>query len=362
MTIRNNGPSNATGVVVTDPLPPQVTFGTATTSKGTTTFTNGSLKATIGNLAVGEVVTITVSTTIKPGTTGTILNVATVKGNQTETNLANNQDDEPTPVNSLVDLAIDKSDDIDPVTAGGVLTYTLVVSNNGPSVATGVVAADTLPTNIKLLTVATTKGTYTISGRNVAIAMGNLAVGEQQRVTIRVLVDKSFVGTLLNRSKVDGNEIETTYDNNRDDEPTRVEPLPSSIGGFVYADADNDGVFDATEKPIAGVLITLTGTDDLGAVTFTAKTDAKGAYLFTNLRPGKYSIKEGTVLGKFLDGKDTVGSPTLGTTLSNDLFSNITLPPTPRPATTTSANGRTFQTSRRAILIRRSTSGGSSGG
>ena len=43
------------------------------------------------------------------------------------------------------DLSITKTDSVDPVTAGTDLTYTLVVSNGGPSSATSVVATDPVP-------------------------------------------------------------------------------------------------------------------------------------------------------------------------------------------------------------------------
>ena len=41
--------------------------------------------------------------------------------------------------------------------------------------------------------------------------------------------------------------------------------LPSSLAGFVYVDADNDGVKDTGEQPLTNTKITLTGTDDFGA-------------------------------------------------------------------------------------------------
>ncbi|MDZ4780472.1 MAG: SdrD B-like domain-containing protein, partial [Planctomycetia bacterium] len=102
------------------------------------------------------------------------------------------------------------------------------------------------------------------------------------------------------------------------------EILASSIAGFVYVDADNDGVFDPGEAPIPNTTITLTGTDDLGnAINLVDSTDAAGAYQFTNLRPGNYTLTETQPAG-FLDGKDTIGTP--GGTTANDVFSNIVLP------------------------------------
>ena len=95
---------------------------------------------------------------------------------------------------------------------------------------------------------------------------------------------------------------------------------PASLSGNVYMDADNDGIFDANETGIGGVTITLTGTDDLGPVSLTLMTDGTGAYSFTNLRPGTYTITE-TQPGAYFDGIDTIGTP--GGTPGNDVFSAI---------------------------------------
>ena len=101
------------------------------------------------------------------------------------------------------------------------------------------------------------------------------------------------------------------------------ELLPSSLAGFVYVDANNNGSMDSGETPIAGVMITLTGTDDLGnSVSQSTNTDATGAYSFGDLRPGTYTLTETQPAG-YLDGKDTIGTP--GGTTSNDEFSNIVL-------------------------------------
>ncbi|HUH56329.1 MAG TPA: SdrD B-like domain-containing protein [Rhodanobacter sp.] len=69
---------------------------------------------------------------------------------------------------------------------------------------------------------------------------------------------------------------------------------PTGLSGVVYVDANRDGLHDAAETAgVAGVTITLSGTDDLGApVSLTTTTDAAGAYHFDNLRPGTYQIVE----------------------------------------------------------------------
>ncbi len=96
-----------------------------------------------------------------------------------------------------------------------------------------------------------------------------------------------------------------------------------SLAGRAYFDANANGSFDAGDAGLAGVFITLTGTDDLGrAVSLTTVTDAAGNYRFAGLRPGTYTLTETQPLD-YADGADTVGS--LGGDLANDMFSNIVL-------------------------------------
>lgn len=98
---------------------------------------------------------------------------------------------------------------------------------------------------------------------------------------------------------------------------------PSSLAGFVYLDANNDGVKDSGEQPLANVKITLTGADDFGAaVNRETTTDATGAYKFENLAPGNYKLKQTQPTGSInnlpiTDGQDTIGSQG-GTVSAND--------------------------------------------
>jgi hypothetical protein len=83
---------------------------------------------------------------------------------------------------------------------------------------------------------------------------------------------------------------------------------PSSLSGIVWEDFNNDGQVDFGEKGIAGVTITLTGTDDLGnPVTLTQTTDADGTYVFLGLRPGTYKVTETPPAG-YLQGIDSIGT------------------------------------------------------
>jgi uncharacterized repeat protein (TIGR01451 family) len=85
----------------------------------------------------------------------------------------------------------------------------------------------------------------------------------------------------------------------------------AAVSGFVYTDPNVNGQFEPQlgEKGIGGVTVTLTGTDVSGnSVTKTTTTDATGAYAFTGLVPGNYTITESAPYGFYLHTLDTPGS------------------------------------------------------
>jgi hypothetical protein len=97
---------------------------------------------------------------------------------------------------------------------------------------------------------------------------------------------------------------------------------PASLSGLVFEDLNNDGQVDLGEAGIAGVSLSLSGTDDLGhAVSRSAKTDGSGTYLFADLRPGDYTITEGQPTG-YTQGSNSVGTAG-GTTASDQFFLHL---------------------------------------
>lgn len=97
------------------------------------------------------------------------------------------------------------------------------------------------------------------------------------------------------------------------------EQLPGSIAGVVFADLDFDCVLDANESTLAGVKLEL--LDTTGAVIASTLTDASGKYSFTNLRPGKYTVRETQPLGYFQGGQ--VAPKTGGDASQDDLIRQI---------------------------------------
>jgi large repetitive protein len=82
----------------------------------------------------------------------------------------------------------------------------------------------------------------------------------------------------------------------------------AGLSGSVYVDSNNNGIKDTGEAPIAGVVITVTGTTESGTpVSVTATTDGSGIYSFPTLLPGTYTVTE-TQPVQWGDGIDTVGT------------------------------------------------------
>src|SRR5690606_13997872 len=62
----------------------------------------------------------------------------------------------------------------------------------------------------------------------------------------------------------------------------------ASLGDYVWDDLDADGVQEAGEPPVAGVLVTL--FNGAGTQLATDTTDVTGLYRFENLVPGDYYV------------------------------------------------------------------------
>ena len=150
ITVTNNGPSTAVGVVVTDTLPLGLSFVSVTASQGTCNHGqpgDGDLRCGLGNLAAGGVATIDVLVHVAPDVPpGTVLfNEVSVSSDTPDPNNGDNRESVATLVSASADLEITKSDSPDPVVAGNSLTYTVTVTNLGPSTAQDVVITDALP-------------------------------------------------------------------------------------------------------------------------------------------------------------------------------------------------------------------------
>jgi uncharacterized repeat protein (TIGR01451 family) len=236
----NNGPSAATGVTVSDPLPASLTFVSATSSQGTVNYGGGTLTVSLGSLANGASATVNVVTTVATSATGTVTNVATISGNETDPNLANNTSTVTTTITAPVkpvdypDLAIVKTATPSPVSVGANLTYTLTVSNNSLTADTGVTVSDPLPAGVTFVSATASQGTAGINGSTTQASLGSMAANATATVTIVVNVTSSAGSTITNTATVAGDLPEATLSNNTSMVVTPVIPATFSKAMFVH--------------------------------------------------------------------------------------------------------------------------------
>ncbi|MCE9552454.1 MAG: DUF11 domain-containing protein [Planctomycetes bacterium] len=101
---------------------------------------------------------------------------------------------------STADLAIDKNDSVDPIAEGAQLTYTMTVTNNGPSPATNVIVTDPLPAGLTYVSSTASQGNTNANGTTVTAALGTIANGSSATVTIVATVNAGTGGSQLSNT------------------------------------------------------------------------------------------------------------------------------------------------------------------
>ncbi len=148
----------ATGVVITDTLPANTTFVSAsnggTFANGVVTFPSFALN---GNSTAIRTVTVAVAASVPAGVTS-LSNVASITDDGLhgpDSNPSNNTFTLSTPIcttSNPPDLAITKSVSVPCATLGANLVYTLTASTLNAVSATGIIVTDTLPANTTYVT------------------------------------------------------------------------------------------------------------------------------------------------------------------------------------------------------------------
>jgi LPXTG-site transpeptidase (sortase) family protein len=187
ITATNNGPSDATGVHVTDLLPPGLTFVSASSGA----YTQGSGVWIVGNLANGGSSTLMITATVT-GTTA-VVNTATKSAETEPDPVGGNNSASVTVTGQAADIAITKTVTSSTPNVGGQVTFTVTALNNGPSTATGVVVTDLLPGSLTFVT--STPGLPAYTPGTGAWNVGTLANGASATLTITVTVTSTTPAT-----------------------------------------------------------------------------------------------------------------------------------------------------------------------
>jgi uncharacterized repeat protein (TIGR01451 family) len=225
ITVKNNGPADATTVQLADTLPAGVTFESATPLQGTCSEATGTVTCSLDPLPNAQ--SATVQITVRPQSADTITNQASVSSTDPDPNPADNSASTQTTVSPVADLAITATAVPDPVVAGEFLTYTLVVENRGPSEAAAVSVTDTLPTDVAF---AEASNSCLEFNGTVTCKVGALASG--QSATLNMTVRPQSAGSIVNEARVSSSVMDPVAANDTATVQTTVSssPLPPAAG------------------------------------------------------------------------------------------------------------------------------------
>ena len=215
ITVTNFGPSSATNVVVSDPLPVGTAFVSAIPMQGAVTNQAGVIVWSVGAMAKDAAATLTLVLQAT-NTSGTITNSVT---GTTATPDPNSEDNTASVVSTVVaptaDLALGLVDSPDPVATGYNLTYSLTVTNLGPATAPGVMVVETLPPTVSFVSASPSNyATNTVAGRLVVTFFNLGNVASNQQVEAMIVVKPTAAGTLINSATCSSGVIDPRKANN----------------------------------------------------------------------------------------------------------------------------------------------------
>jgi len=210
-------------VVVTDTLPAGVSSSFISTS-GCTNDPTGVPACNLDPIPAGAYAEYTITVAVVSSTLGVITNNVSVATSSTESDDTNNSAIQETTVIAEADLSITKMDSSDPFVSGNnyMLTYTIEVSNAGPSDATNVVVTDTLP--------AAVRSHYTTGCLNDPngvpdCQLGIIPAGGLASYTITVGLPR-YGGVISNSVSVSSDASDPVGGNDSVEELTEVIPIP----------------------------------------------------------------------------------------------------------------------------------------
>ena len=306
LTVENLGPATASNVVLVDTLPAEMTYvsddsGCDTSGLPTISCALGALNA--GSSAVVEVVA-DVSGSALDG--DSFINSASASSDSPDPNLSNNGADltldVEDPVVPSVDMTVDKTASDSQPAAGGLLTYTVEVINDGPSTASNVTVVDTIPAGMTY--VSDTASCDTSGLPTITCSIGTVEDDTSTSFEFVVALDPSITNgqSIENTAVVSTTSNEPDTSNNTDAVAVSVQrisdlrldktvaPNPVTVGSqAVYTlRVDNLGPSDADAATVVDTLpagltyvADSAGCDTSGLPTLTCGLGAIGANQFT---------------------------------------------------------------------------------
>jgi uncharacterized repeat protein (TIGR01451 family) len=232
--VTNFGPSHANNVSVSQVLPGSVVFVSGSSSQGAVVQNNGIVTANLGPMSAGA--TASISVVVLPAAAGVFSSTASVSSDQPDFNPVNNSTTFISHINPpTADLSVGLFAAPNSLVVGGNITYTLSVTNNGPSSASGIMVTNSYAPGLLLRNATISQGSlYITNGNTVICSFGGLGHGATAAATITATA--STTGTLVSSARVfstNPNEIDPNPINDVVSTPVAVGPAADLALGLV---------------------------------------------------------------------------------------------------------------------------------
>lgn len=244
VTVTNNGPSDAIApVVVVDTLPPGFLYRShsgpwdcnapvpadpADSQIVTCTYDAGAGPLPLPASVTPDPIVMTVAIDLSASPTGlgqSYVNHASVSSPTPDDNPDNDDVDDPVTVVASADLAIVKTHPAARVRVGDPTTFTLQVTNNGPSTAVDVVVTDTLPAGLTYVSHQATGWTCAASSPTISCALnGDLLPGAAPPINVTATVTAAAYPQVVNSAEVSSTTPDPVDPNNTTTDPVVVPP------------------------------------------------------------------------------------------------------------------------------------------
>ena len=194
LNFANDSDRNATGVVLTQQLPPYTTFDASQSSPGWIDNGDGTFSYTLGNLTAHETGTLTfavvVEATLPAGVDDTRLTPRIVDDGTHgfDPTPANNADTEVTPIDAAPDIRVELNAPTSPIAPGETLAYTIDYTNVGNQEGTGVVLTMHLPPHTTFVPGTSSPGWVDQGNGVFTFDVGSLPSGAGGQLVFQVVV------------------------------------------------------------------------------------------------------------------------------------------------------------------------------
>ena len=304
-SLTNNGPSTATTVTFTEAIPTNTTFQSLTNPAGWSCSTpavngTGTVTCTIASVTSGTTANFTLVAKVNAGTaTGTVISDTDMGSSAvTDSNSSNNSATANVTVAaaSQADMAVTMTDSPNPVLAGANITYTAVVTNNGPATATTVTAVDTIPANTTFSSDIVPSGwTCVVNATTVSCSNPSMAANASSTFTFIFTVTAGTApGTVIVNSITVGSAVTDPTAANNTATTNTVVTSPSQADLSISKSASPDPV-NQGDTLVYTISVANNGPASAASVVMTDPLPSAVTYQSSSATQGTCSQAGGTV-------------------------------------------------------------------